>query len=117
LCRPLTPPSAPPPPEGSGPRAGPPVAPTPYDPEVAQADRGLGRVIDWLRQAGVLDETLVVFTADHGESLGEHGEPTHGIFIYDATIHVPLVWRLPRALPAGTTYRGPLPHVDIVPTR
>src|SRR5262249_50327103 len=92
------------------------MAPTPYDAEIAQADRGLGWVIDWLRLAGVLDDTLVVFTADHGESLGEHGEPTDGIFIYDATIHVPLVCRLPRALPAGTTYWGPVRHVDIVPT-
>jgi len=92
------------------------ITPTAYDAEIAQADRGLGRVIDWLRQAGVLDDTLVVFTADHGESLGEHGEMTHGIFIYDATIHVPLVWRLPRTLPAGSTYAGPVRHVDIVPT-
>jgi choline-sulfatase len=92
------------------------LAPTPYDAEIAQADRGVGRVVDWLRQAGVLDDTLVVFTADHGESLGEHGEPTHGIFIYDATIHVPLVWRLPRVLPAGTAYRAPVRHIDIVPT-
>src|SRR5262249_52282426 len=92
------------------------MAPTPYDAEIAQADRGLGRVIDWLRDAGVLDDTLVVFTADHGESLGEHGEPTHGIFIYDATIHAPLVGRPPRPPPAGTTYRGPVRHVDIVPT-
>ena len=92
------------------------LAPTPYDAEVAQADRGVGRVLDWLRSEGVLDHTLVVFTADHGESLGEHGEPTHGIFIYDATVHVPLIWRLPRVLPAGTTYPGPVRHVDIVPT-
>src|SRR5262249_13717468 len=49
-------------------------------------------------------------------SLGEHGEPTHGIFIYDATIRVPLIWRYPRALPAGTTYGGPVRHIDIVPT-
>src|SRR5262249_8270931 len=72
------------------------LAPTPYDAEVAEADRGVGRLIEWLRRRGLLDDTLVVFTADHGESLDEHGEPTHGIFIYDATIHVPLIWRLPR---------------------
>src|SRR6266850_4978340 len=72
------------------------VAPTPYDAEIAEADRGVGRVIEWLRRKGVLDDTLVILTADHGEGLDEHGEPTHGIFIYDATIQVPLVWRLPR---------------------
>ncbi len=92
------------------------LAPTPYDAEIAQADRGVAQVIDWLRQRKVLDDTLVVLTADHGESLGEHGEPTHGIFIYDATIHVPLIWRLPRVFPAGATYGGPVRHVDVVPT-
>jgi arylsulfatase A-like enzyme len=93
------------------------LAPTAYDAEVAEADRGVGRLVDWLAGHGALDDTLVVFTADHGESLlAEHGEPTHGIFIYDETIRVPLVWRLPRSLPAGTTYDGPVRHIDIVPT-
>jgi arylsulfatase A-like enzyme/Tfp pilus assembly protein PilF len=92
------------------------VAPTLYDAEVAEADRGVGRLIDWLGQRGVLDETLVVLTADHGESLDEHGEPTHGIFIYDSTIRVPLIWRLPGVLAANTTYGGPVRHIDIVPT-
>jgi choline-sulfatase len=92
------------------------LTPTPYDAEVAEADRGVGRIVDWLREHGVLDDTLVVLTADHGESLGEHGEPTHGIFIYDSTIRVPLVWRLPRVLPSGVTYPGPVRHIDIVPT-
>ena len=89
---------------------------TPYDAEIAEADRGVGRLIDWLREHGQLDDTLVVLTADHGESLGEHGEPTHGVFIYDATIHVPLIWRLPRVFPPGTRYDGPVRHIDIVPT-
>src|SRR5262249_1304252 len=92
------------------------LTPTPYDAEIAQADRGIGRIVDWLRQHGVLDDTLVVLTADHGESLGEHGEPTHGLFISDATIRVPLVWRLPGVFPAGGTYDGPVRHIDIVPT-
>src|SRR5262249_3656211 len=91
------------------------LTPTPYDAEIAQPDRGIGRIVAWLRQHGVLDDTLVVLTADHGESLGEHGEPTHGIFIYDATIRVPLVWRLPGVFPAGGTYDGPVRHIDIVP--
>ena len=89
---------------------------TPYDAEIAEADRGVGRLIDWLREHGQLDDTLVVLTADHGESLGEHGEPTHGVFIYDATIHVPLIWRLPHVFPPGETYGGPVRHIDIVPT-
>ncbi len=92
------------------------LTPTPYDAEIAEADRGVGRLIDWLRTQHALDDTLVVLTADHGESLGEHGEPTHGVFIYDATIRVPLIWRLPGMLPPGTTYPGPVRHIDIVPT-
>jgi arylsulfatase A-like enzyme/Tfp pilus assembly protein PilF len=92
------------------------LAPTAYDAEIAEADRGVGRLLAWLEQHGILDDTLVVLTADHGESLGEHGEPTHGIFVYDATIRVPLLWRLPGALPAGSTYTGPVRHIDIVPT-
>jgi choline-sulfatase len=92
------------------------LAPTPYDAEIAEADRGVGRIVEWLRRERVLDRTLVVLTADHGESLDEHGEPTHGVFIYDATIRVPLVWRLPGVLAANTTYGGPVRHIDIVPT-
>jgi arylsulfatase A-like enzyme/Tfp pilus assembly protein PilF len=92
------------------------LTPTPYDAEVAEADRGVGRILDWLRAKRVLDDTLVVLTADHGESLGEHGEPTHGIFIYDATIRVPLIWRLPRMLPAGRTYDGAARAIDIMAT-
>ncbi len=92
------------------------LAPTPYDAEIAEADRGVGRLLDWLRQHGKLDDTLVVLTADHGESLGEHGEPTHGVFIYDSTVRVPLVWRLPRVFPSGRTYDGPVRHIDLVPT-
>lgn len=92
------------------------MAPTPYDAEIAQADRGLGTLLAWLEQHGMLDDTLVVVTSDHGESLGEHGEPTHGIFVYDATVHVPLLWRYPRSLPAGRVYDAPTRHVDMMPT-
>jgi arylsulfatase A-like enzyme/cytochrome c-type biogenesis protein CcmH/NrfG len=92
------------------------LAPTPYDAEIAESDRGVGRLLDWLERHGLLDRTLVVLTADHGESLGEHGEPTHGVFIYDATIRVPLLWRLPAVFPAGRVYPGPVRHIDIVPT-
>ena len=76
-------------------------AASPYDGEITSADRGVGRIVEALRSKGLLDDTLVVLTADHGESLGEHQEKTHAIFIYDATVHVPLVWRYPQALPRG----------------
>src|SRR5947209_15029841 len=89
---------------------------TPYDAEIAVLDRAVGEVVDELRHQGILDDTLVVVTADHGESLGEHGEKTHALFIYDATVRVPLLLRYPRRLPAGTVYAGPVRTVDIAPT-
>ena len=87
---------------------------TPYDAEVAYADAMLGRLLDRLRAAHALDRTLILVTADHGESLGEHGETTHGLFAYDATIAVPLIV-------AGTSVRAgrvdaPVAHADITPT-
>lgn len=91
-------------------------APTPYDGEIAAADRAVGRVVGALRSAGLLDDTLLVLTADHGESLGEHGEKTHAIFVYDATVHVPLLFRSPRLFPVPREYAGPVRSVDIVPT-
>jgi len=65
----------------------------PYDAEVAYTDAMVGRLLDELKSSGQLDRTLVVVCADHGESLGEHGERTHGTFVYDATMRVPwIVW-------------------------
>ncbi len=88
----------------------------PYDAEIAVLDTAVGEVLDELRHQGILDDTLVVVTADHGESLGEHGEKTHALFIYDATVRVPLLLRYPRLLPAGKVYAGPVRTVDVVPT-
>lgn len=86
----------------------------PYDAEVAYADAMLGRLLDRLKTAGALDRTLVVVTADHGESLGDHGETTHGLFAYDATLAVPLLFSSP-ALAGGVT-DGAAGHADILPT-
>ncbi|MBN2054380.1 sulfatase [bacterium] len=58
----------------------------PYDAEIAYVDHHLGRILTTLEGLGTRRRTLILLTADHGESLGEHGEDTHGIFIYDATI-------------------------------
>jgi choline-sulfatase len=87
-----------------------------YDAEITAADRGVGRLIDALRQADLLDNTIVIATADHGESLGEHGEATHAVFVYDATVRVPLIIRFPSRFPAGRVYDGPVRHIDVVPT-
>jgi arylsulfatase A-like enzyme/Flp pilus assembly protein TadD len=92
------------------------LAPTPYDGEITVADRGVGRILAELERQKILDNTLVVLTADHGESLGEHGEKTHAVFIYDATVRVPLFFRAPGRLPQAKVYPGPVRSVDIVPT-
>ncbi len=91
-------------------------SPSVYDAEIGVLDQAVSKVIDELRVEGVLDDTLIVITADHGESLGEHGEKTHAIFIYDATVRVPLIWHYPRRLPVGKVYKAPVRTVDIVPT-
>src|SRR5207237_10189926 len=65
----------------------------PYDAEVAYTDPAIGRLLADLKAAGQLDRTLVVVAADHGESLGEHGERSHGVFAYDVTLRVPwVIW-------------------------
>jgi arylsulfatase A-like enzyme/Flp pilus assembly protein TadD len=67
----------------------------PYDGEIAFADAQVGRLVAYLKAKGVYQNTLIVLTGDHGESLGEHGEKTHGFFIYNVTLHVPVIIRLP----------------------
>jgi arylsulfatase A-like enzyme/Tfp pilus assembly protein PilF len=87
----------------------------PYQGEVAAADAALGPLLEPLLAGGPGGRALVVFTSDHGESLGEHGEATHGIFAYEATLRVPLLLRAPGLLPARVV-RTPVRHVDVVPT-
>jgi arylsulfatase A-like enzyme/Tfp pilus assembly protein PilF len=86
----------------------------PYLGEIAYADKVLGRLLDWLRDNRVLGRTVVVVTADHGESLGEHGEASHSYFIYDSTTRVPLIVRTPWGLKGRI--RAQTSAVDIFPT-
>jgi arylsulfatase A-like enzyme/Flp pilus assembly protein TadD len=67
----------------------------PYDGGIAFVDAQVGRVVAYLKAKGLYDRTLIVVAGDHGEGLGEHGEKTHGFFIYDSTLHVPLIFKLP----------------------
>jgi arylsulfatase A-like enzyme/Flp pilus assembly protein TadD len=87
----------------------------PYDGEIAFADAQVGRVLQFLKSKGLYEKTLIVLTGDHGEGLGEHGEKTHGFFIYDSTLHIPLIVRLP-----GPSHprqvAAPVSTVDILPT-
>lgn len=91
-------------------------AKTPYDGEIAYVDSVMGKFFQQLKASGVYDETVVALTADHGESLGAHGEDTHGIFVYDETIHVPLVIKLPHRAAAGKRIEDRVELADIVPT-
>jgi arylsulfatase A-like enzyme/Flp pilus assembly protein TadD len=67
----------------------------PYDGGIAFVDAQVGRIVAYLKTKGIYDRTLIVVAGDHGEGLGEHGEKTHGFFIYDSTLHVPLIFKLP----------------------
>lgn len=85
-----------------------------YDGEVRFVDRAFGDFLDRLNRGGALADTAIIVTADHGESLGEHGESAHGLFTYDATMRVPLLIAGPQ-LGSGIhdTATG---HIDLVPT-
>jgi len=87
-----------------------------YDREISYVDACLGDLIEKLRETGVLDRALLVIAGDHGEGLGDHGEKTHGVFLYESTLHVPLLLRSPGVIPAGRTIDGPVELVDLAPT-
>jgi arylsulfatase A-like enzyme/Tfp pilus assembly protein PilF len=86
----------------------------PYSGEAAYVDAELGRLFGELRTSGLLGETIVVLTADHGESLGEHGELTHSYFAYNSTLHIPLVVAGPGLKPGRVGAN--VSHCDIFPT-
>jgi arylsulfatase A-like enzyme/Flp pilus assembly protein TadD len=90
-------------------------ADAPYAGEVAAADAALGPILQPIVEAGAAADTLVIVTSDHGEALGEHGEATHGIFAYDATLKVPLLFYYPPRLQARVV-STPAGHVDILPS-
>jgi len=87
----------------------------PYLGEVAATDAALEPLLRPLLEAGERGRTLLVLTGDHGESLGEHGERTHGVFAYEATLHVPLLVYCPRLF-APRAVGERVQHVDLLPT-
>jgi choline-sulfatase len=88
----------------------------PYDGEVAYADTEVGRLRRELAARGLAGNAILALTSDHGEGLGEHGEATHGPFLYQATLHVPLVVTAPGRWPAGRRVKGLVSIVDLAPT-
>ena len=87
-----------------------------YNAGVAATDAGLKKLIVALRASKLYDDALIVIASDHGESLGAHGEEGHGVFLYDETIHVPLLVKLPQNQNAGKRVRARASLVDIAPT-
>ncbi len=86
----------------------------PYDGGIAFDDAQVGRLLDYLRKHGLFDHSIIAITADHGEGLGQHGEATHGFFIYNSTLHVPLIIAAPGLKPRVVRQSASL--VDVMPT-
>jgi arylsulfatase A-like enzyme len=87
-----------------------------YEAEVSIASENVGRILDGIRGFGVLDETLVIVTADHGENLGDHGIIDHVYSLFDTTVRVPMIVRYPSRFSAGEAVGDAVSLIDIVPT-
>ena len=87
-----------------------------YDGEIAFVDSQVARLVDWLDSSGAGSQTLVVIVGDHGEGLGDHGEPDHCMFVYDTTMRVPMVFSLPGVIRGGTRIAASVGVIDIYPT-
>lgn len=88
----------------------------PYNGEIAFVDAQLGRLVGFLEQRGLLQKTVIAVIGDHGESLDEHGEASHGFFIYESTSRVPFVIRAPFDRLAGRRVADPVRAVDLMPS-
>ncbi len=87
----------------------------PYDGEIAYADRELGRLLEAVRQKSPASKTLLAVLSDHGESLGEHGEFSHGVFLYDSTLRIAFLLSGP-GVPAGARVKQQARAIDFLPT-
>lgn len=88
----------------------------PYDGEIAYADSAVGKLLAVLKTRHLYDDAVIVFASDHGEALGAHGEETHGVFLYDETIQVPLLLKLPQNPMAGQRVPARVRLTDVAPT-
>lgn len=87
----------------------------PYAGEIAYVDKEIGDIIGELKRLGIYERALIIVTADHGEARGEHGEPSHGYFMYRSTTWVPLIIKLPKQREARVVDQK-IGLVDLVPT-
>jgi arylsulfatase A-like enzyme/Flp pilus assembly protein TadD len=91
-------------------------AASPYDGEIAYMDAWIGRVIDGLKQKNLLGRTLIILAGDHGEAFGEKVETGHGVFLYEGTMRVPLIFYAENHLPPGRVIRSRVRLIDIMPS-
>ena len=82
---------------------------------VTEVDTWVGRILDRVQELGLAERTLVIFTSDHGEMLGDHGMHSKNIFL-DGSVRIPLIMRLPGVIPAGTVVDAPVSQVDYLAT-
>jgi len=87
-----------------------------YGGEVAYVNSALENLFSFLRESGLDEDTLTVFTSDHGEGLGEHRERTHGVFAYNTTLHIPLIFYQPKIFKESKAISQRVRHIDIMPT-
>ena len=87
-----------------------------YDGEILYTDSQVDRLLKGLKEMGVLDNALVIVTADHGEEFFEHGKDIHGKSLYEEVLHIPFLMSWPGRIPGGKAYHGIAGLVDIMPT-
>lgn len=88
-----------------------------YDGEIAYVDNLIDEFLEFMQNEGLLEKTIIIFTADHGESLGEHKESAHGFFIYEAVLHIPLIIRFPQnSRLQSRVILEPAQNIDLMPT-
>jgi len=87
-----------------------------YSGEVAYTDFALGKLFIFLRRSGLEKNSLIIITSDHGEGLGDHKERTHGVFAYNSTLHIPLIFYQPTIFREPKAIKQRVRHIDIMPT-
>ena len=89
---------------------------SPYDGEIAYMDFYVGKTIEKLKEQGVFQKTLIILAGDHGEAFGENGESDHGLFLYNSTLKVPLVFHAENKIPPGLEIPSSVRLIDIMPS-
>lgn len=89
---------------------------SPYAGEVSYVDASIGNLLDYMKNTGLFHNTLIVLCSDHGEGLGDHGESTHGVFLYSSTVRIPIILACPGMIEGGRMIEQQVREIDILPT-